>query len=293
LHAEQGKFKEALADFNLLARESPSFRFVYLPRAQIHFLQDDPRGLADLTTFLELGMTDRPDPKGHVLFALRGRLLRHNVPNWGLSREQTAAALRLARDQLNRAIQLGGASALVFEDLGLVLEALGESGKALEVYAQALAAAPPRDLEARVLSKRGWILAQSPERPQQEKAQEAFAALLRLEPHNPDARAGLGYLAARRKSATEAQREVVHGLLDGAGDYLALHNLACIYAELSQADKAQVKQHQDVAIALLRRAVEVWRRGGAGPSEIQLIRGEPSFKSLRDREDFKKLLGEK
>src|SRR5207244_3964239 len=116
-----------------------------------------------------------------------------------------------------------------------------------------------------------------------EKAHDAFTALLRLEPYSADAHAGLGYLAVLRKVPTEAQREVVLALLNGGGDYLALHNLACIYAELSQADRDQAEQHQDAAIALISRAVEVWRRGGAGPNEIDLIRREPSFKPLRDR----------
>jgi Flp pilus assembly protein TadD len=293
LHAERGKFREALADFDAVAKEAPGFRFAYLSRAQVHFLQDDPRGLADLTTFLELGMTARPDPKGPVLFALRGRLLRHLVPNWGLKPKQNSAALRLARDQLSRALELGGRSAEVLDDLGSVLEGLGEPAKALDAYTQALAAAPPRDLEAKILSKRGWVLAQSPGPAQREKARKAFAALLHLEPHSADARAGLGYLAALHKSPAEAQREAAHALLNGAGgDYLALHNLACVYAELSRTDKSQAKQHQDVAIALLRRAVALWRRGGPGPNEIDLIRRDSSFEPLQDREDFKQLLGQ-
>ncbi|HKB40000.1 MAG TPA: protein kinase [Gemmataceae bacterium] len=292
LHAERRDFRKALADFDMVAAESPGFRFVYLLRAQVHFLQDDPRGVADLTRYLELGLPTRPDPQGPVLFALRGRQLRHLVSRWGLKPEQATAALKLARDQLNRAIQLGDRSAEVLDDLGSVLELLGEPAKAFDIYAQALAAGPPPDLKAKILSKRGWVFAQSPERSHQEKAREAFTALLRLEPHSADARAGLGYLAALRKSSTEAQREAVHALLDGAGDYLALHNLACIYAELSRTDKAQRKEHEDVAIALLVRAVELWRRGGLGPNEIELIRSDPSLASLLPRPELKKLLGQ-
>jgi len=195
----------------------------------------------------------------------------------------------LTLDDDLRSLRILGASA---HDLASVLEQLGESAKALDFYAQALAAAPPRDLEAKILSKRGWIFTQSLKPPQPEKAREAFTALLRLDlaPHNADAHAGLGYLAVHRKSPAEAQREAFHGLLHGSGDYLALHNLACIYAELSQTDKGQARQHQDTAIALLRRAVALWRRGGTGPREIDLIREERSFVPLRNREEFNKLL---
>jgi Flp pilus assembly protein TadD/tRNA A-37 threonylcarbamoyl transferase component Bud32 len=289
LHAERRKYREARTDLDAVIREAPGFRFAYLSRAQLYFLQDDPRGLADLTTFLELGLPERSRGEGRILCALRGRLLRHLVPKWGLTKPQTTAALRLALEQLNRAMELRDSSAEVLQDKGMVLEGLGKPVEALVAYDQALKAAPPRDLEAKIQSKRGWILAQIPGRPQQEKAREAFHALLRLEPQSADARAGLGYLAALGKSPTEAQREALHGLLNGSGDYLALHNLACIYAELSQSDKAQAKQHQDVAMALLRRAVELWRRGGRGPNELDLIRRDSSFDSLREREDYKKL----
>lgn len=293
LYAERRMFREALADFDVVASAAPDFRFVYLSRAQLYFLQDDPRGVADLTTFLELAMPARPDAKDRVLFALRGRLLRDFVPNWGLTPKQTLPALRLARDQLNQAIQLGGRSAEVLHDLGSVLEMLGDPKQALDLYAQALAAAPAPDLKAKILSKRGWIFAQSLNPPEPEKAREAFTALLHLdlEPHNADAHAGLGYIVLR-KSPAEAQREAVLGLLHGSGDYLALHNLACIYAELSQTDNGQAKQHQDVTFALLRRAVALWRRGGTGPDELRAIREEPSFGPLRNTEEFKKLLRE-
>src|SRR5206468_458116 len=79
LYISQRKFREALADFDLVAKEDSTFRDVYLLRAQLHFLQDDPRGLGDLTTYLELGMRGRSDAKDHTLFALRGRLLQQLV----------------------------------------------------------------------------------------------------------------------------------------------------------------------------------------------------------------------
>jgi len=67
----------------------------------------------------------------------------------------------------------------------------------------------------------------------------------------------------------------------------------CVYAVLSQVDKGQAKQHEDLAIDLLRRAVEMWRRGGVGLSEIEAIRWDPALRVLAGRSEFQKLLAEK
>ena len=110
-------------------------------------------------------------------------------------------------------------------------------------------------------------------------AKEDFAALLRLEPTNADGHAGLGYLAALRKSATEAQREAVHGLLNGAGDYLAMHNLAMAYAT-----GRGVEKDEREAVRWFREAAskgtlkEVW---GTGTAAVISPVGELAFQ--RDR----------
>jgi hypothetical protein len=75
--------------------------------------------------------------------------------------------------------------------------------------------------------------------------------------------------------------------MHGAGDYLILHNVACIHAELSRQDP----KSEDLALDVLQRAVELWRRQGTEPKELNLIKGEKAFpKSLRDRPEFQKLL---
>ena len=82
LQLERGHPQEALADFDLVANENPSFAPVYLSRAQVQFQRgDDNRGLDDLTTYLDLARPKPLDPKGAEVFALRGRLLRHIVPS--------------------------------------------------------------------------------------------------------------------------------------------------------------------------------------------------------------------
>ena len=73
-------------------------------------------------------------------------------------------------------------------------------------------------------------------------------------------------------------------------DYLILRGVACIYAEMSPGDPAQRQQHEDVALAMLRRAVELWRQQRAGPNEMQLIERESAFISLRQRPEFQQLL---
>ncbi len=116
--------------------------------------------------------------------------------------------------------------------------------------------------------------------------------MLRLDSRNADAHTGLGYLWACRNKPAEAQREAAQALLFGAGDYLVLHNVACIYAVLSQHDRGQSNQHADLALDLIKRAVELWARRKVGPNELALVRGEPAFKPLRSRPDFPKLVAE-
>src|SRR5262249_20923974 len=127
---------------------------------------------------------------------------------------------------------------------------------------------------------------------QHERAGADFAEVVRLDPGNAEARSRLGYVHACRKAHAEAQREASEALWRGSGDYLLLPNVACIYARLSESDEDRAAGHQDTAIALLRRAVELWKGGGrGGPSEVDLIRTEPAFPpSLRARPNFNKLL---
>jgi hypothetical protein len=85
LRLERKEPKEALKDFDLVVKENPSFRPAYLSRAQLHFQRgDDVHGLADITTFLNLGSAKPFTPRDPRLFAQRGRLLLQLVPKWGL-----------------------------------------------------------------------------------------------------------------------------------------------------------------------------------------------------------------
>ncbi len=290
LRLQRKEFAEALKDFDLVVKENPGFRPAYLSRAQDQFLRgDDARGLADLTTFLDLARPEPFDPKDPNLLAQRGRLLLQLVPKWGMSSDEYKAALKLTRDELETARRTGCRSAALLDDLGSVRQRLGEWGEALAAYEQCLQTAPP-DLAVKVRTKRGWIYALSPQARERDSAREDFAEAVRLDPSHADAHAGLGYVQALQDHAGEAQDEAAEALVHGADDYLILHNVACIYAELSQTDTVRAEQHQTMAMDLLQRAMQLWRRGGGGPSEIDAIRGDPSLRVLSGRPDFDKLL---
>jgi hypothetical protein len=73
---------------------------------------------------------------------------------------------------------------------------------------------------------------------------------------------------------------------------MTLHNTACIYASLGDLKGRNTKEDQDVALALLRRAIRSWKQEGGVPSEIDLMKGEVAFKTLRQRKEFQQLLND-
>ena len=63
------------------------------------------------------------------------------------------------------------------------------------------------------------------------------------------------------------------------------------FDRIAQTNAARATEFEDLAIEHLRRALELWRRGSAGPDEVQLIQDEPAFHAgLRARPEFQELL---
>jgi len=285
LYAERNQADKALADFDRVAAASPGFRSVYLDRPLVLISKGQPaRALADLDTYVRLS---RPvAPEGWEVHGLRGRLLRFLYTELPLEKRGGAvgrALLPLASGELLRAVKLGAKVPGVFDDLGAVMEHSGRIDLAVIAYDQGIALAPD---DPKLLIKRAWAYEQTG---RHDKASADFAAA-RSAPENPEAHTGLGYVQALRARPPDAQREADLALLHGGDDYLVLHNVACIYAALSQTDGPQAAPSQDAALALLRRSVKLWKQKGSGPSELDLMKGEPAFKPLRGRKDFQDLL---
>jgi serine/threonine protein kinase/Flp pilus assembly protein TadD len=286
LHLERGEAQAALDDFDRVVATSPGFRSVYLDRPLIYLSRKDiPRALADLDTYLSLAR--KIDPVGWEIHGLRGRLLRFlytEFPQEKRGGPTGRTMLELALAELFKAVQMGGTDAGLFDDLGAMFEHAGRLDQAIVAYTRGIAAAPDF---AKLRIKRGWAWEQLN---QHEKASADFAAAARAAPENAEAHTGLGYVQALRKLPRDAQREADLSLLHGGDDYLVLHNVACIYAALSQTDNAQANAYQDVSIALLRRALKLWKKSATGPNELDLIKAEPAFKSIQGRKDFQELL---
>jgi len=287
------EYEQALADFDAVVKDDEHFRPVYLSRAQAHFLRDDTlRGLADLTTFLDLGRrSGRFDPKDPALFAARGRLLLQLIPKWGLPPEENLAKLPLAREELETARKKGHRTAELFDDLGSVAERLGDYDQALDAYGESVKLNGPKELAVKVRTKRGWILAAFLQKRQYEQARKEFTEALRLDPASADAHAGLGFVGAVQGASGEALLAANRASALGADDYMILHNVACVYAELSRVEKGRQAQHQDAAMDLLRRAVRLCREEeGDGSREIKQIQDDTSLRLLATRKDYRALV---
>ncbi|WP_422925033.1 protein kinase domain-containing protein [Singulisphaera sp. PoT] len=288
IRLQRGEVDAALADFDRVAEANPAFAQVYRHRARIHLARGNKDlGLRDIDRYARSLGGGSEEPETWRSHASRGRTLRqmHAEMSKRMKDEPTGRELaRLALDELNEAVTLGGKEAALFDDLGAMLELNGEAEKAVEAYSKGLELAAD---DVRLLNKRGWanqVLGRWDE------SLSDFHHVTRVSPENAEAHSGLGYVSALRKRPSDAQREADLALLYGGDDSKVLHNVACIYASLSEIALRQAPVYQDVAISLLKRAVDRWKQGKTPPSEFDLMAQEPAFRSLRSRPEFRAIL---
>ena len=118
-----------------------------------------------------------------------------------------------------------------------------------------------------------------------------FEAALKANPENAEAHSAHGFLLALQNPSADAERAALRAILHGAGDYLILHNVACIYAELAVGTPDKAEGYEQSALDILERGLALWQKGNRfGPNAVELARGESSFHNLAKRDDFTKLL---
>jgi serine/threonine protein kinase len=143
--------------------------------------------------------------------------------------------------------------ALIHTNLGILLERMGKKPEAVEQYQKAL--------------------------PIWEKLAADFPAQQELRAKLAGSLASIGRIADAVGQAAELTKR------DGWGSN-DLYNFACIYALASGAFADKKQEYADRAVDLLRKAVK------AGFTDARLMAKDPDLASLREREDFKKLLAE-
>jgi tetratricopeptide (TPR) repeat protein len=291
---DRGMFKEAIADFEKVAASERPVRAAYLHLTRCYLVEGkEQEALGSLASFLKADMADAKPFQLHERRARELRLLAAEFPADATKRRE--GVYLLALEDLNKAVQLGGTTASLYDELGSVQEKLAEMQpkdaprrlkQAVDAYSRSIDVAPK---DPSVLIKRGWVYANLNDN---EKARADFARAVDVAPKNAESHTGLGYTEAVLKEGGPARIQANLALLHGGNDYLILHNVACIFGALIQTDSARAKEYEDMALAQLQRAVDLWKLGGKhGPNEIRLIDVEPAFpQSLRARPQFKKLL---
>jgi tetratricopeptide (TPR) repeat protein len=268
-----GHWRAALDCFARVTTRRPDLAVVRLLAARAHFMgMDDAAGLAEVDRALKA-----PTP------ALRGAALRRIAAQMPTPAGQTHVAT-LALVEL-KAATTPNAPAGVFQDLGAALEIVGPPGPAIDAYTLGIGRAPER---ADLYVSRAWARVSAG---QIREALADFDRAARLRPDYAEALAGRGFCSARLGDAGAADRDAAASLAVGADDYLVLHNVACLCAQLSTANTSRQREDEDRALALLTRAVRLWRAGGAGPDEIRLITNEPALTpSIKARAELAGLL---
>jgi tetratricopeptide (TPR) repeat protein len=288
MNMERQKYADALPDLQQVADQKLPIQLAYLGLTRMYLIDGKSKdALQNLTRFLKI---DPKEEKSPAAYEARGRELRL------LAREfktMEAIAWRkltqsLALAELSEGVKQGGKSASLYKELGMIRQELGNMKDAADAYSKAITQLP-KDKDLRKL--RGWALVELGEN---KKAKDDFVVAVNVDPAEAEAQSGLGFTAAMLKQPDDALIHADQAMLHAPGDYLNLHNVACIYGALMTTDPKYVARYEAQALGQLRRAIELWRDGGAGdPREPDLMRGESAFPDrLKKHPEFVKLLGE-
>ena len=217
---------------------------------------------------------------------MRGKELRSLAVEVG--GKLRTATYRLGLGQLQKAVELGGKTATLFQELGATHEKLLETEKAIAAYDRALKI-DPKNVKTLVL--RGWAWEKLPT-PDYEKGRGDFADAVKLNPAPLRCPRGPGLHGSVSQAAAGGRSPPGQPCPPRwRGDYAVLSNTACIYATLAANEPARSREYQDLALDLLRRAVDQWKEGGRlGFDVILQIQGDTTFTPLHGRPEWGKLL---
>jgi tetratricopeptide (TPR) repeat protein/tRNA A-37 threonylcarbamoyl transferase component Bud32 len=292
---ECGQYAAAVKDFDLVEAERPGFWPVYRFRARAHlWRKQDERGLADLGAYL--AKSDLRQITKAEEYERRGVLLRQLLTRDEVPKEP---ARRLAVKQLLRAEELGRRSARLYCELVGLYHASPEpedAARAIQACERGLKSHPGN---CELLMLRGW--AQFLPGRDHTQAEKDLRKALKVKASHPeagrirgDAHSGLGFIHVRRKEAARALAAAAQALQEAGDQQLTVHNVAGIFAELSdlERDPDRCRELQDASLKYLRRAVDIWQRDRKGPDEVESIKMDSSFDSLRKRDKYKELIKE-
>jgi tetratricopeptide (TPR) repeat protein len=288
VYLDKGERAKAQDTFETVLKENKNFRPAYLRLFEIKFLEGKnyDKSLDYLTKYINEGRPVALKDENWELHYLRGQMLRQLAA----SKDGRKVLLK----ELKEAEDRGGKTAQLYFDLGAVHIYEKRTDKAFEYFSKAwdaslqdkMDAAARKALQIKILNLRGWTFAQKKD---YEKASEDFGLVLKkFEEKNAEAFSGLGFVYAHQRAFAAAQSAAGVALAYGANKDVVLHNVACIYAELSVLDKDNAVLHFSMTMKYVRRCLEI------NPMAIEEIRSEAesggSFYTLRDHPDFKKLL---
>ena len=285
-----------------MVKHKPNLRNVHLCAARLHLASGNgPECVADLRAYFAGGQAHAvEDATLHEQIARELRVLAGELPRD--DPEHVREARLPPHPQSTRQGDRAGAPSpgLLFEVgaaeellAGLIVqtrrpEAVRRFKAAISAYTKGIEQDPKH---LRLLVKRGWTFVNVG---QNDVARKDFGAALDVDPMHAEAHTGLGYALASLKDPdpVAARHHANMALLWGGGDYIVVHNVACIFAVLADNEPPRTKEFQDLAIDQVRRAVALWDKGGRSePSELRLIAGESAFeRSLIKRPEIEKLL---